>query len=75
MVRTLQENLPIFAQQLSISDVYQSFSEILINVKKNAKADSLPHLEEFEAKIAEVRRIFFTSYVRNLCNCHNILAL
>ena len=55
MVRTLQENLPIFAQQLSIPDVYQSFSEILTNAKKNAKPDALPHLEEFEAKIMEVR--------------------
>uniref|UniRef100_A0A5K3FMD3 Condensin complex subunit 1 n=1 Tax=Mesocestoides corti TaxID=53468 RepID=A0A5K3FMD3_MESCO len=53
MVRTLQENLPIFAQQLSIHDVYQSFSEILVNAKKNAKADNLPQLEELEAKIEE----------------------
>ncbi|KAL5961881.1 Condensin complex subunit 1 [Taenia solium] len=56
MVRTLQENLPIFAQQLFIPDVYQSFSEILANVKKNSKADALPHLEEFEAKIEEFHR-------------------
>ncbi|EUB65054.1 Condensin complex subunit [Echinococcus granulosus] len=56
MIRTLQENLPIFAQQLSIPDVYQSFSEILANVKKNAKTDALPHLEEFEAKIEEFHR-------------------
>ncbi|VDD83689.1 unnamed protein product [Mesocestoides corti] len=55
MVRTLQENLPIFAQQLSIHDVYQSFSEILVNAKKNAKADNLPQLEELEAKIEEAR--------------------
>ncbi|KAL5112034.1 hypothetical protein TcWFU_004807 [Taenia crassiceps] len=56
MIRTLQENLPIFAQQLFIPDVYQSFSEILANVKKNSKADALPHLEEFEAKIEEFYR-------------------
>ncbi|VDM34274.1 unnamed protein product [Hydatigera taeniaeformis] len=56
MIRTLHENLPIFAQQLSIPDVYQSFSEILVNIKKNAKTDALPHLEEFEAKIEEFHR-------------------
>lgn len=54
MVRTLQENLSIFAQQLSIPDVYQSFTEILSNAKKNAKSDNLPQIEEFEAKIEEV---------------------
>ncbi len=54
MIRTLQENLPIFAQQLSIQDVYNSFSEILTNAKKTAKVDFLPQLEEFEAKMEEV---------------------
>ncbi|BHF59373.1 meiotic chromosome condensation [Sparganum proliferum] len=53
MVRTLQENLPIFAQQLSIVDVYSAFTEILSSARKSAKPDFLPQLDEFEAKINE----------------------
>ncbi|VDL41819.1 unnamed protein product [Hymenolepis diminuta] len=53
MIRTLQENLPIFVQQLSIPDVYVSFAEILANAKKNVKAEILPQIEELEAKIEE----------------------
>ncbi|VDO05005.1 unnamed protein product [Rodentolepis nana] len=53
MIRTLQENLPIFAQQLSIPDVHASFVEILTNAKKNTKAEILPQIEELEAKIEE----------------------
>ncbi|KAM7541321.1 hypothetical protein Aperf_G00000027562 [Anoplocephala perfoliata] len=53
MVRTLQENLSIFAQQLSIPDVYQSFVEVLANAKKNVKADYVPQIDELEAKIEE----------------------
>ncbi|VDL90104.1 unnamed protein product [Schistocephalus solidus] len=53
MVRTLQENLPIFAQQLSIVDVYSAFKEILSSARKSAKPDFLPQLDEFEAKVNE----------------------
>lgn len=69
MIRTLQENLPIFAQQLFIPDVYQSFSEILANVKKNSKADALPHLEEFEAKIEEVLERFTLTSIDDVVCC------
>ncbi|VDN10924.1 unnamed protein product [Dibothriocephalus latus] len=53
MVRTLQENLPIFAQQLSIIDVYGAFTEIISSARKSAKPDFLPQLDDFEAKINE----------------------
>lgn len=65
MIRTLQENLPIFVQQLSIPDVYESFAEILANAKKNAKAEILPQIEELEAKIEEVS---FKILIFELCS-------
>ncbi len=60
----MQENLPVFAPHLCVPDVHLAFVAILTHVRKNAKPDFLPQLEEFEAKIGEVSTVKVVMYLR-----------
>uniref|UniRef100_A0A183AUH0 Cnd1 domain-containing protein n=1 Tax=Echinostoma caproni TaxID=27848 RepID=A0A183AUH0_9TREM len=57
MMRVLYENITAFADKLSVPEVYSAFEILITNAKKTTKPDGMARLEEFEAKVNEVRSL------------------